>query len=66
MTDRFERSTVMHDPTAMTRRRLLATVAALAILPLPAFSGRPSPGFHLVNGWILTTQDLEDLRRYAV
>jgi hypothetical protein len=52
--------------TAMTRRHLLATAAALVVLPLPAFSAPQASGFHLVNGWILTTKDLEALRSYAV
>ena len=57
----------MRDSTGMTRRHLLATAAALATLPLPAFSWPLDPGgFHCVNGWILTTKDVENLRRHAV
>jgi hypothetical protein len=37
--------------------------SSLIGLPLGAFSPQPSvaKGFHLVNGWILTTKDLEAL-----
>lgn len=50
--------------TGLTRRQLLAGVAAAALvpLPLPALGGTPAPqGFHLVNGWILTSGDLVTL-----
>jgi hypothetical protein len=47
-------------PATLTRRRLLATAAALAALPLPAAAAPPAPlTVHLVNGWILTSRDLE-------
>jgi hypothetical protein len=47
----------------ITRRYLLAMASSLIGLPLGAFSPQPSvaKGFHLVNGWILTTKDLEAL-----
>lgn len=51
----------MTEPTRISRRRLLASAAAIALvpLPLPALGNAPAPeGFHLVNGWILTTRDL--------
>jgi uncharacterized membrane protein len=50
----------------MTRRRLLATAAALVALRVPEFALSPTSGFHLVNGWILTSKDVEALRLYAV
>lgn len=48
----------MPKETRISRRHLLAGVAALAVLPLPSLAGAAPQGFHLVNGWILTTEDL--------
>ena len=54
--------TTRRAPPAISRRRLLAGVAAVALVPPPAFGSAPAPdGFHLVNGWILTTRDLAAL-----
>lgn len=48
-------------PAALTRRRLLASAAALAATPLPALAAAPPAPLtlHLVDGWILTSRDLE-------
>ncbi len=54
----------MPTPAMISRRRLLASAAVAALLPLPAVSAPPVPaattkgGFHIVNGWILTSDDL--------
>jgi hypothetical protein len=49
-------------PAGLTRRRLLASAAALAAAPLPTPAAPPAPlSFHLVDGWILTSRDLEVL-----
>lgn len=49
----------MTEEPRISRRQLLASAAAVAMLPLPALASPPPPqGFHLVNGWILTTEDL--------
>lgn len=54
-----------------TRRTFLKLVlAAAAALPIPMLAGRAAPlarapGFHLVNGWILTDADLEALEKHV-
>ncbi len=58
----------MNDPLALSRRGLLAGAAALA-LPGPLLAGvLPSlpggarkPSFHIVDGWVLTSEDLDAL-----
>ncbi|WP_424930949.1 hypothetical protein [Amaricoccus macauensis] len=53
--------------TRRTVFKLLLASAASLSLPLP-FAGRvppvkATPGFHMVNGWILTDADVEALRK---
>ena len=51
----------------MTRRRLLASLIAAAVLPLASLppvravtgGGGLRQGFYMVNGWILTAADVE-------
>jgi hypothetical protein len=63
----------MDQAPTLTRRRLLATVAALAAVPGGAFpprafaqAGGSAPlSFHIVDGWILTNRDLDALGLHA-
>lgn len=62
-------------PAALTRRAVLAGAAALAALPsgltaagpaaaaVPAAGGTPT--IHLVDGWVLTSEDLKALGLHA-
>ena len=53
----------MSDDPTLTRRHLLATAAAFVTLPFPAAATPLAPRrFQLVNGWILTSRDLEALK----
>jgi hypothetical protein len=62
----------MHDTQFLSRRRLLASAAALA-LPKPLLAeagpllpeGRRKLSFHIVDGWVLTSHDLDPPRRDA-
>ena len=50
----------MAKATSITRRQLLASAAAFTLAPSIAapVPRRLGGGFHLVDGWILTDQDL--------
>jgi hypothetical protein len=52
-----------------TRRTFLKLVLAAASAS-PFFGrmayARPAPGFHMVNGWILTDADVVALRNYGL
>ena len=51
-----------------TRRWFLGGLAAAVLAPLAFWRGAPvggAPGFHRVNGWILTDADVKALRDYA-
>lgn len=58
------RRTVQDPAPRLSRRALLASAAAFAALPaLPyAAPARAAPaGIHIVDGWVLTTADLQAL-----
>jgi hypothetical protein len=49
----------MKDRRFVVKSGLLALLGSLAGWPVRALPARPArPGFHLVNGWILTDRDL--------
>jgi hypothetical protein len=58
----------MEDSDMTTRRWFLGGLAAAVLAPLGFWRGAPAagaPGFHRVNGWILTDADVRALRDYA-
>jgi hypothetical protein len=55
----------------MTKTRRAFLRLALAVASAAPFLGRgaearPAPGFHMVNGWILTDADVAALRDYGL